>query len=242
MTNDGSATPFGCTVGGTAGAATSIFGSAKALRSPDTEVVSRDSTAPPTPVSAPAPRNPSVTSDSRLPRSGASAAGSASGSSVNRPDVSSRSTATPHAVPTTVGTMSTTVAPAREQDRRAPRDPGEHDRGAAHGNAARLVLCRHRRDRRDHRHHEYRQDQLVGRGEGLDRPLLDRTGREVDDRRPDRVASVGFGADERRASNWVTPSATAAAATPAIALAPRAVMRPSYPCADPKGLSKSDIG
>jgi hypothetical protein len=44
------------------------------------------------------------------------------------------------------------------------------------------------------------------------------------------------------ASSWVTPSATAAAATPAIALAPRAVMRPSYPRADPKGLTKSDIG
>ena len=114
---------FGCTVGGTAGAATSIFGSAKALRSPDTDVVSRDSTAPPNPVSAPAPRNPSVTSDSRLPRSGASAAGSPSGSSVNRPEVSSRSTATPQAVPTTVGTMSTTDAPARDRTAAQPAIP-----------------------------------------------------------------------------------------------------------------------
>ena len=57
----------------------STGGSANASRSPDTETCSRDSTAPPTPLSAPAPRKPSVTSDSRRPRSGASASAFAVG-------------------------------------------------------------------------------------------------------------------------------------------------------------------
>ena len=65
--NDGSATPFGCTVGGTGGAATSIRGNANASRSPDTDDSMRDSTTPPTPLSAPAPRKPSVINDSRRP-------------------------------------------------------------------------------------------------------------------------------------------------------------------------------
>ena len=122
MTNDGSATFFGCTVGGTGAAPTAARGSAKASRSPATDEVSRVNTTPATPLSAPAARNPSVTSDSRRPGSGVSAAASA-GASVNRPESSRRNTTTPHAVPTSVGTTSTAVAPARDSTAAQPAIP-----------------------------------------------------------------------------------------------------------------------
>src|SRR4051812_35345637 len=120
--NDGSETPVGCTTGGTGGALTPIFGNANASRSPDTDDNMRVNTTPATPVSAPAPRKPSVTKDSRRPRSGESGS-CCSGASVNRPEVSSRRTATPQTVPATVGTTSAAVAPARDSTAAQPTIP-----------------------------------------------------------------------------------------------------------------------
>src|SRR6185312_12903746 len=80
---------------------------------------------------------------------------------------------------------------AREH-RRTPEDPGEADRGAADRNPTRLPSCGHRGDERDHAKHDDGQKKLVCGAEGLDRPLFDRTWREVDDRRADRRAGVGL--------------------------------------------------
>ena len=182
-----------------------------------------------------------MTSDSRLPRSGASAAGSPSGSSVNRPEVSSRSTATPQAVPMTVGTMSTTVAPARDSTAAQPAIPASTIAALPTG-TRRVSYCA-----------VTAATAAITATTSTDNTSLSAvakvwmahslTGPGVRSMTADPTAlRASDSGPTKTASNWVTPSATAAAAMPAIALAPRAVMRPSYPCADPKGLPKSDIG
>src|SRR4051794_21927368 len=125
--NGVTATPAGWTAGGGAGGVEpSTVGSVNDERSLDTDEVSRFSTVPATPASTPAPMKPMVTNDSRRPRSGASPATGASGEgfeSLTRPETRNLSTTTPNTVPITVGTTSTTVAPALLSTAAQPMTP-----------------------------------------------------------------------------------------------------------------------
>ncbi len=93
-------------------------------RSAATELVKRPTTTPSSPLAAPNASRPPVVSHSLLLTSGSSppSACPVSGT-VHRRTASRRSTATPHAVPTTVGTMSGRVAPGRESTAAQPRSP-----------------------------------------------------------------------------------------------------------------------
>ncbi len=128
--------------------------------------------------------------------------------SVRAPDVSSRSTATPHTAPITVG--------SDVDDRRARRatstaaaagDPGQRRSPCCRSAAAwSRPSPAERGDHRDHRSTSTVRNELVGGAEGGDRPFLDRAGRQVDDRRPDRGARRRPADRSGTPTSWATPS------------------------------------
>ena len=157
---------------------------------------------------------------------------------MNRPEVSRRSTATPHTVPTSVGTMSTAVAPARDSTAAQPATPASDDRALPDRDPARLPFAVSAAMTAITAEHQHRQHQLVGRAERLDRPFLDRAGRQVDDGGPDGGAGVGLRA-ERRGQQLGHPECDGGRGDtgqrPGVA---RSAMSPSYPSPYPKGLPK----
>jgi hypothetical protein len=233
VTNVGSATPLGCTVDGTGGAATSTAGNANASRSPATDDSMRDSTAPPTPAAAPATRKPNVTSDTRRPGSGASGESS-------RSDNSRRNTATPQAVPISVGTVSAADAPARDSTAPQPTTPASTiaadptgTRGVSHSAVIAAITAMMPNTSTDSTSLSAKPKVWIAHsltGPGVRSMTADPTAV--------RASASGPNATAR---SCVTPTATAAAAMPAIALAPRAVMTQSYRSGHPKGLPNDDV-
>jgi hypothetical protein len=238
--NDGSATPLGCTVGGIGGAPVSTAGNANALRSPATDVFALDTTTPATPATAPAANSPSVTSDSRRPRSGTSGSSAtlaSSDSSVNRPDVSRRSTATPHTVPTAVGTMSPIVAPARDSTAAHPATPASTitalpigTRRRSHDAATAATIAMTPSTTIDRKSLSAVPNVAIAHsltGPGVRSMTVDPTAVRESEPGPTNAAS-----------NWVTPSETAAAAIPAIARVPLAAMQDKLPIRLPESLTE----
>src|SRR6478609_6140369 len=234
--NDGSATPLACTVGGIGGAATSTAGSANASRSPATDVLARDSTTPTTPLTAPAVSSPRVISDSRLPWSGSSDASDASGSagvSVKRPEVSNRSTTTPHTVPTTVGTTSVGSSPPRDSTAAQPATPAATITALPIGNRGRSIepatAAMTASTRIDSASLSAVPNVVIAHsftGPGVRSMTDDPTAVRESDCGPTNAAT-----------SWVMPSDTAAAAMPAIARDPLDAMQAKVPIRPPERLT-----
>ena len=117
------------------------------------------------------------------------------GASVNRPDTNRRSTAIPQTVPSSVGAMSTHLAPARVSTAAHPATPASPIVMLPNGIRWVSPAPGECGDHGDHSEHDDRQGQLVGGAEQLDRPFLDGSGREVDDGRADGGSGVCAGAE-----------------------------------------------
>ena len=156
---------------------------------------------------------------------------------MNRPEVSRRSTTTPHAVPMTVGTMSTTVAPARDSTAAHPATP------------ARTIAALPMGTRRVSHRAVSAAMRAITASTSTDNTSLSAvpkvwitnslTGPGVRSMTADPTAvRESAPGPTNAARSWVTPRATAAAATPAIAFVSRAAMLAKVPIHLPERLTE----